>query len=142
MADITAARLNNLQSRIALILGTGSGTSGYGQTVVSAQVNNTSDIVDADHINNIYTDMVKARIHQVGPGETGIRQVLENLNVIAEDTSNQINDAGNLAADSEGTLKGIADFESLVFQIEADKLLLHASQSALEPKITSTRSST
>ena len=53
MADITAARLNNLQSRIALILGTGSGTSGYGQTVVSSQVNNTSDIVDADHINNI-----------------------------------------------------------------------------------------
>lgn len=142
MADITAARLNNLQSRIALILGTGSGTSGYGQTVVSSQVNNTSDIVDADHINNIYTDMVKARIHQVGPGETGIRQVLENLNVIAEDTSNQINDAGNLAADSEGTLKGIADFETLMTQIEADKLLLHASQSALEPKITSTRSST
>lgn len=142
MADITAARLNNLQSRIALILGTGSGTSGYGQTVVSSQVNNTSDIIDADHINNIYTDLVKARIHQVGPGETGIRQVLENLNVIAEDTSNQINDAGTLAADAEGTLKGIADFETLMTQTEADKLLLHASQSALEPKITSTRSST
>ena len=142
MADITAARLNNLQSRIALILGTGSGTSGYGQTVVSSQVNNTSDIIDADDINNIYTDMVKTRIHQVGPGETGIRQVLENLNVIAEDTSNQINDAGTLAADAEGTLKGIADFETLMTQIEADKLLLHASQSALEPKITSTRSST
>ena len=63
MADITAARLNNLQSRIALILGTGSGTSGYGQTVVSSQVNNTSDIIDADDINNIYTDMVKTRIH-------------------------------------------------------------------------------
>ena len=142
MADITAARLNNLQSRIALILGTGSGTSGYGQTVVSSQVNNTSDVIDADHINNIYTDMVKSRIHQVGPGETGIRQVLENLNVIAEETSNQINDAGTLAADAEGTKKGIADFETLMTQIEADKLLLHASQSALEPKITSTRSST
>ena len=142
MADITAARLNNLQSRIALILGTGSGTSGYGQTVVSSQVNNTSDIIDADDINNIYTDMVKARIHQVGPGETGIRQVLENLNLIAEDTSNQINDAGTLSPDAEGTLKGIADFETLMTQIEADKLLLHASQSALEPKITSTRSST
>ena len=33
MADITAARLNNLQSRVALILGTGSGDSGYGQTL-------------------------------------------------------------------------------------------------------------
>ena len=55
MADITAARLNNLQSRIALILGTGSGTNGYGQTVVSSQVNNSSDTVDAEDINNIYT---------------------------------------------------------------------------------------
>ena len=43
MADITAARLNNLQSRIELILGQGSGTSGYGQTVTSSSVNNTSD---------------------------------------------------------------------------------------------------
>ena len=50
MADITAARLNNLQSRIALILGTGSGTNGYGQTVVSSQVNNSSDTVDAEGI--------------------------------------------------------------------------------------------
>lgn len=142
MADITAARLNNLQSRIALILGTGSGTSGYGQTVVSSQVNNTSDIVDADHINNIYTDMVKARIHQVGVNETGIRQVIENLNVIAEETSNQINDSGVEANDAEGTLKGIADFESLMTQIETDKALIHTSQAALEPKITSTRTST
>ena len=59
MADITAARLNNLQSRIELILGQGSGTSGYGQTVTSSSVNNTSDLVDADHINNLYTDLGK-----------------------------------------------------------------------------------
>jgi hypothetical protein len=142
MADITAARLNNLQSRIALILGTGSGTSGYGQTVVSSQVNNTSDVIDADDLNNIYTDMVKARIHQVGLTETGIAQVIEDLNIIAEETSNQINDLGNAANDADGTKKGIADYESLMTQIEADKLLLHVSQSSLEPKITSTRSST
>ena len=30
MADITAARINNLQSSIALILGNGSGQNGYG----------------------------------------------------------------------------------------------------------------
>ena len=78
MAEITAARLNNLQSRIEIILGVGSGTSGYGQAVVSTQVNNTTDIVDADHINNIYTDMIKARIHQVGVTDTGIAQVIEN----------------------------------------------------------------
>jgi len=142
MADITAARLNNLQSRIALILGTGSGTSGYGQTVVSSQVNNSSDTVDAEDINNIYTDMVKTRIHQVGVNETGIRQVIADLNSVAEDTSSQINNAGTTATDADGTKKGIADYESLMTQIETDKLLIHTSQAALEPKITSTRTAT
>mgnify|MGYP001215776295 FL=1 len=142
MADITAARLNNLQSRIELILGQGSGTSGYGQTVTSSSVNNTSDLVDADHINNLYTDLVKARIHQVGVTETGIRQVIEDLNTIAEETSQQVNDDGVLAGDAEGTLKGIADYETLMNSIETDKLLVHPSQAALEPKITSTRTAT
>ena len=113
MADITAARLNNLQARIALILGVGSGTSGYGQTVSSSQVNNTQ-VVDADHINNIYTDMVKARIHQVGVTETGIREVIEDLNTIAEETSQQVNNTGTTATDAEGTKKGIADYECFV----------------------------
>ena len=142
MADITAARLNNLQSRIALILGTGSGTNGYGQSVVSSQVNNSSDTVDAEDINNIFTDMLKARIHQVGVNETGIRQVIADLNSVAEETSSQINDAGNTANDPEGTKKGIADYESLMTQVEADKLLVHVSQAALEPKLTSTRTAT
>lgn len=142
MADITAARLNNLQSRIELILGQGSGTSGYGQTVTSSPVNNTSDLIDADHINNIYTDLIKSRIHQVGVTETGIRQVIEDLNTIAEETSKQVNDAGVLADDAEGTLKGIADYETLMNSIETDKLLVHPTQAALEPKITSTRTAT
>ena len=47
MADITAARINNLQSSIELILGSGSGENGYGQSVSSAPVNNTDDTVDA-----------------------------------------------------------------------------------------------
>lgn len=142
MADITAARLNNLQSRIELILGQGSGTSGYGQTVTSSAVNNTGDLVDADHVNNIYTDLLKARIHQVGVTETGIRQVIEDLNTIAEETSQQVNDAGVLSGDAEGTLKGIADYETLMNSIETDKLLVHPTQAALEPKITSTRTAT
>ena len=141
MADITAARLNNLQARIALILGVGSGTSGYGQTVSSSQVNNTQ-VVDADHINNIYTDMVKARIHQVGVTETGIREVIEDLNTNAEETSQQVNNTGTTATDAEGTKKGIADYESLMTQIEGDKFVVHTSQAALEPKLTSTRTST
>ena len=83
--------------------------------------------------------MVKARIHQVGIQETGIRQVVEDLNTIAEETSKNIDNSGNETADAEGTKKGIADYESLMTQIETDKLLLHSSQAALEPQLTSTR---
>ena len=141
MADITAARLNNLQSRIELILGTGSGTNGYGQAISSSQVNNTQ-VVDADHINNIYADMIKARIHQVGVTETGIREVIEDLNTIAEETSQQVSSTGATASDAEGAKKGIADYESLMTQIETDKFNLHPSQAVLEPKLTSTRTAT
>jgi hypothetical protein len=104
MADITASRINNLQSSIALILGTGSGQTGYGQTVTSVPVNNTGDIVEAADMNAIYADILKARVHQVGAGDIGISQVIQNLNIVAEDTSNFINDSGVTSTDPDGLL--------------------------------------
>ena len=71
MADITAARINNLQSSIALILGNGSGQNGYGQVVSSSPVTNTGDVVNAEDMNSIYADILAARVHQVGPGDIG-----------------------------------------------------------------------
>ena len=44
---ITAARYNNLQSRVATILGTGSGDDGYGQALNSNQVGVSTNIIDA-----------------------------------------------------------------------------------------------
>jgi hypothetical protein len=142
MADITAARINNLQSSIELILGTGAGQNGYGQSLTSAPVNNTGDIVEAADINAIYSDILKARIHQVGPGDIGIAEVIQNLNIVAEDTSNFINDDGVTSIDPDGFKKGIEDFESLMNNVIADKNTMDPSQSALEPAITSSRSST
>ena len=141
MADITASRINNLQSSIALILGTGSGQSGYGQTVTSVPVNNTGDIVEAADMNAIYADILKARVHQVGPGDIGIAEVIQNLNIVAEDTSNFISDAGVTSIDPDGFKKGIEDFESLMNNVIADKSLIDPTQAALEPGITSVRSS-
>jgi hypothetical protein len=67
MTEITAARLNNLQARIELILGFGAGQNGYGQSITSTNVLNDSNlIITADDLNNIYADMIRARIHQVG----------------------------------------------------------------------------
>ena len=141
MADITASRINNLQSSIALILGTGSGQSGYGQTVTSVPVNNTGDIVEAADMNAIYADILKARVHQVGLGDIGIAEVIQNLNIVAEDTSNFISDAGVTSIDPDGFKKGIEDFESLINNVIADKALIDPTQAALEPGITSVRSS-
>lgn len=141
MADITAARINNLQSSIALILGTGSGQNGYGQTVTSTPVNSSGDIVEAADLNAIYADILKARVHQVGSGDIGIAEVIQNLNVVAEDTSFFVDDNGVTSADPEGVKKGIEDFELLMTQVQADKALLHPSQAALESAITSARTS-
>mgnify|MGYP006094706365 FL=1 len=142
MADITASRINNLQSSIALVLGTGSGQTGYGQTVTSVPVNNTGDIVEAADMNAIYADILKARVHQVGAGDIGISQVIQNLNIVAENTSNFISDSGVVTTDPDGFKKGIEDFENLMSTVIADKAIIDATQADLEPGITSVRSST
>ena len=142
MADITAARINNLQSSIALILGTGSGQNGYGQTVTSIPVNNTGDFAEAADMNAIYTDILKARVHQVGTTDVGIAEVIANLNIIAENTSSFINDQGEETIDPDGFQKGIVDFENLMTQVQADKQLVHPTQASLESGISSARSST
>lgn len=142
MAEINAARINNLQSRIALILGDGSGQSGYGQTLSSSQVSSSSGIVTAQDLNNIYADVLKARVHQVGPGDLSVAQVIQNLNVVAEDTSFFVDDDGVTSADPEGTKKGLSDFEALMSTIEADKSLVDSTQATLETGISSVRSST
>lgn len=142
MADITAARINNLQSSISLILGNGSGQNGYGQVVTSAPVSNTGDVVEAADMNAIYADILKARVHQVGTNDIGIAEVIQNLNIVAEDTSNFINDSGVTSIDPAGDQKGIADFEALMTQVQADKGVMHPSQAVLEPAISSARSST
>jgi hypothetical protein len=142
MADITAARINNLQSSIALILGNGSGQNGYGQTVASTPVNNTSDIIEAADINAIYADILTARVHQVGTNDIDIAEVVQNLNVVAENTSFFVNDSGVTSIDPDGFKKGLSDFESVMAQVITDKAIMHPTQAALEPGISSARSST
>ena len=140
MAEITAARINNLQSRINLILGNGAGTTGYGQALTSSQVIPNS-IIEAEDINAIYADIVKARIHQVGPADatvTSIAQVLEDQNIIADETSNIIDNTGAVTSDPQGTKKGLSDFEDLMQAVENDKQLIHPNQASLETVITST----
>ena len=131
MAMVTAASITNLHERIKLILGTGAGQSGYGQLVNSTSVSNQSGTVNSTDLNNIYTDMISARIHQVGPGNAGISQVIQDLNVIAQTTSYFVDNLGNVTADPDGVLKGIDSVSRLVSFIAAGKFGIHPSQAVI-----------
>jgi hypothetical protein len=74
---IIANDYNVIQSKIALVMGTGSGTKGYGQTLASSQVGANSKVTVAQW-NNLRSDIVRARQHQTGttigtkaPGDVG-----------------------------------------------------------------------
>jgi hypothetical protein len=105
---ITATRYNNLQSRINVIMGVGSGNSGYGQTLVSAQVTAGSN-VDLTRVLNLRTDMLKARQHQTG-GNEGPSPGTGAFPLVT--TANQITDAF------------AANLESQMTTIETNKLAL------------------
>ena len=59
---------NNIQTKIANILGAGSGQSGYGQALSSSQVA-ANAVIDDAHWDNLRTDLLKARQHQTGVNE-------------------------------------------------------------------------
>ena len=87
---ITAARYNNLQSRVATVMGTGSGDDGYGQTLNSAQVA-ASATVNATDMSTLYTDIANGRVHQTGVTPTEIAIISQSDVVLDSDTINKSN---------------------------------------------------
>lgn len=67
---IIATDYNAIQSKVALVLGTGSGDTGYGQTVASGQVSVNAKI-SVTQWSNLRDDLLKCRQHQTGADETG-----------------------------------------------------------------------
>ena len=121
---ITAARYNSLQSRVATVMGVGSGDDGYGQNLSSAQVG-VSDNVQAIDINQLYSDMANGRIHQTGATPAEINLVTQNVDLVLDsDTINK---------------KGIVQFENLATTLENDKFVAHLSQTTAEAAIAGTR---
>lgn len=62
---VIATDYNEIQSIVATIMGTGSGTTGYGQTIASNQVGQYSKIT-VNQWNNLRSDILRARQHQTG----------------------------------------------------------------------------
>lgn len=123
---ITAAQYNTLQSRIATILGTGSGQNGYGQTLSSSTVS-AAAIIQAAEMDNLLVDMNAARTHQVGSG-TG----LSNLDV-----------GDIIGADASGadTTAGFNDYLDAMTTIEGAKFTIAGTQSDVEAATSSQRTS-
>jgi len=66
---VRAADYNSIQGKVALVLGSGSGNSGYGQALSSGQVS-VGDQILVSQWNNLRTDLLKARQHQTGATES------------------------------------------------------------------------
>jgi hypothetical protein len=62
---IIASDYNAIQSKIATVMGSGSGTTGYGQTLASSQVGQYSPIT-VTQWNNLRNDIIRCRQHQTG----------------------------------------------------------------------------
>ena len=69
MAIIQAIDYNTIQSKVALVLGTGAGDFGYGQSVSSSQVAQNARI-NAQQWIDLRNDLIKARQHQTGNDES------------------------------------------------------------------------
>jgi hypothetical protein len=67
---ILASDYNAIQAKVALLLGSGSGLYGYGQTVSSSSVGTNSKI-SAAQWHNLRTDLLRTRQHQTGTDLTG-----------------------------------------------------------------------
>lgn len=107
---ISAARYNDLQGRIATLLGVGAGDKGYNNTVSSTAVPR-SDIVEAVDMNNLFTDFEKVYVHQTGALPVTISRV---------DTTNDITEALHAA------------YESLIVTLETNRFDIDESQDAIE----------
>lgn len=74
---ISAADYNNIRDKIVGVIGTGSGNSGYGQTVRSSAVVKDVDIVSKAQWDALRYDIYNALIHQTG-AVPSINEVVQN----------------------------------------------------------------
>ena len=100
MSVVTATRYNAIQTKIAAVLGTGSGDKGYGQSVTSAQVA-AGETVTATHIANLHTDINKCILHQTASATTAI--VAPSATDVIEE-SNSTNKKGWAQYEAESTV--------------------------------------
>lgn len=123
MAEITAARYNTLQARVATIMSKGAGDEGYGQSLDSYQVAQ-NQIILAEHMNKLFNDIKRARVHQDGAIPSEIAQVVQDIDLIEDSNTT--------------TKKGLTQFEALSLDVVADRLLIAPGQAGIENQAAAT----
>ena len=107
---ISASRYNELQGRIAGLLGVGNRDKGYNQVVDSTSQPPETEVA-ASHMNTLYTDFEKVYVHINGTTPTTIEIV---------------------TVDDEITEALYAAYETLITTLENDRFLIDASQASAE----------
>jgi len=121
---VLASDYNAIQTTVSNVLGTGSGNSGYGQSVTSSQKTN-SDSIDAVDINQLYADIQVAHTHQQGSASSLIAQV----------TTSDLIEANNGVS-----FKGWTQYETAANLISSNRLIANAaSMTATAAKTTETK---
>lgn len=77
---ISAARYNAMQVKIANVLGTGSGQFGYGQTPLASSQVSSTNTVNATHMQQLKSDLIKAYVHQTG-NDPGLPNVVTSEDI-------------------------------------------------------------
>jgi len=146
--SITAAQFNGLQSRINQVLGTGSGTFGYGQSVSSSQVTSLTDpdIPDGDSVtaqqfNQLRSDLRKAFIHQTGT-QIPVNSFSVGDIIGADESGTDIDFVnGDSVIVNEDASKGFNDLLSIMSDLEAGRFDIHPSQQDVQVRAADERTS-
>jgi hypothetical protein len=112
---VRAADYNSIQGKVSLVMGTGSSNYGYGQSLVSSQVN-VGDSILISQWNNLRTDLLKARQHQLGTDQSSNLTITTTSLVVSEAIR--------------------AQYDSMSDTITADRLVVASNQGSLENVIT------
>lgn len=137
---ITAAQFNNLQSRISLVLGTGSADFGYGQAVESGQVTSLQDLsipdgnsILASQFNSLRQDLNTVFRHQNGQN-LSIAPFEAGDIIGADESGTDLNYAsdGSFTFVDQDTSKGFNDLLTVMTDLEANRFILDPSQEEVQ----------
>lgn len=126
---ISRADYNAIQAKVRLVLGLGDGDQqGYGRSLESSQLG-TNKVIEAEDMQALYNDLVKARTHQKGislswTNSTGLNSPSDDeiIGVFAADIGTNPNDPDDKSSQYATTdeNEGFRDFESAATDIEND----------------------